>query len=320
MNDTTRTGFGQETTTDQVLEAIDLTGKRAVVTGGTAGLGVETARALAAKGASVTITARDMARGEAVAAEIRESTGNSDVEVMELELGSLASIRRFAEAFLARHDSLDLLINNAGIMACPEGKTVDGFEMQFGTNHLGHFLMTGLLVPALLKGAPARVVALSSRAHHMSPVDFEDPNFEKREYNKWVSYGQSKTANVLFAVALEKRLANKGVHAYAVHPGVIETELSRHMDEEDRALIGQRAAQVGNWFVKSTPQGAATSVFAATAPELEGHGGVYLEDCHVAEREDESMAHGVRSYALDEAAAEKLWALSEELVGQTFDF
>lgn len=320
MTDAARADFGRETTTDQVLEGIDLTGCRAIVTGATAGLGVETARALAAKGAAVTLTARDMARGEAVASDIRNSTGNDNIDVMSLELGSLDSVRQFADAYLKKYDSLNLLINNAGVMACPEGKTSDGFEMQFGTNHVGHFLLANLLAPALINGAPARVVALSSRAHHMSPFDFEDPHFESRDYNKWVSYGQSKTANVLFAVALDKRLADKGVRAYSVHPGVIETELSRHMDEEDRALIGARSEQVGNWFVKTVPQGAATSVLAATAPELEGKGGVYLEDCQVAELEDESMAFGVRSYALDPDAAERLWALSEQLVGQNFSY
>ena len=318
MTDAARADFGRETTTDQVLEGIDLTGRRAVVTGATAGLGVETARALAARGAAVTLTARDLARGEAIASEIRSSTGNDNIDVMALELGSLDSIRQFAGDYLGKYDSLNLLINNAGVMACPAGKTSDGFEMQFGTNHIGHFLLTNLLAPALIKGAPARVVALSSRAHHMSPIDFDDPNFESRDYNKWVSYGQSKTANVLFAVELDKRLADKGVRAFSVHPGVIETELSRHMDEEDRAMIGARAEQVGNWFVKTVPQGAATSVLAATAPELEGKGGIYLEDCQIAEIEDESPAFGVRSYALDPAAAERLWAMSEQMVGQEF--
>ena len=318
MTDAARADFGRETTTDQVLEGIDLTGRRAVVTGATAGLGVETARALAARGAAVTLTARDLARGEAIASEIRSSTGNDNIDVMALELGSLDSIRQFAGDYLGKYDSLNLLINNAGVMACPAGKTSDGFEMQFGTNHIGHFLLTNLLAPALIKGAPARVVALSSRAHHMSPIDFDDPNFESRDYNKWVSYGQSKTANVLFAVELDKRLADKGVRAFSVHPGVIETELSRHMDEEDRAMIGARAEQVGNWFVKTVPQGAATSVLAATAPELEGKGGIYLEDCQIAEIEDESPAFGVRSYALDHAAAERLWAMSEQMVGQEF--
>ncbi|MDJ0878088.1 MAG: SDR family NAD(P)-dependent oxidoreductase [Halieaceae bacterium] len=315
-----RANFGHDTTTDQVLEGIDLTEARALVTGGTAGLGVETARTLAAHGAAVTLTARNMVRGEEVVADIRESTGNQAVDVMELELGSLASIRAFTDAYLARYDTLNILINNAGIMACPHGTTEEGFELQFGTNHLGHFLMTNRLVPALLEGAPARVVALSSRAHHMSPVDFDDLDFSGRGYNKWAAYGQSKTANILFAVALDARLRNRGVRAYAVHPGVIETELSRHMDDEDRALINARAEQIGNWTLKSTAAGAATSVYAATAPELDGQGAVYLEDCGVAPIENESTSHGVRAYALDEDAAERLWRVSEELVGENFSF
>ncbi len=313
-----RSNFGHDTTTDQVLEGIDLTEARALVTGATAGLGVETARTLAAHGAAVTLTARNMARGEEVAAHIRETTGNQAVDVMELELGSLASIRAFTDNYLAHHDSLNILVNNAGIMACSEGRTADGFELQFGTNHLGHFLMTNRLLPALLAGAPSRVVALSSRAHHMSPVDFDDLDFSRRGYNKWVAYGQSKTANILFAVALDARLRDRGVRVYAVHPGVIETELGRHMDEEDRALINARAEQIGNWTLKSTAAGAATSVYAATAPELEGQGGVYLEDCGVAPIENESTSHGVRAYALELSTAERLWEVSEQLVGESF--
>lgn len=315
-----RANFGHDTTTDQVLEGIDLTDSRALVTGGTAGLGVETARTLAAHGAEVTLTARDMARGEAIAAEIRETTGNQAVDVMELELGSLASVRSFTDAYLARYDSLNILINNAGVMACPELRTEDGFELQFGTNHLGHFLMTNRLVPALLKGSPARVVALSSRAHHMAPVDFDDLDFTGRGYNKWAAYGQSKTANILFAVALDARLRSHGVRVYAVHPGVIETELSRHMDDEDRAMINARAEQIGNWTLKSVAAGAATSVYAATAPELENQGGAYLEDCGVAPIENESTSHGVRAYALEQSTAERLWQVSEDLVGESFSF
>ena len=313
----TRDGFGPDTTTDEVLEGIDLTGALALVTGGSSGLGAETARALASKGARVVITARDLPKGEAVAKGIRESTGNDAVEVEELELGSLASIRAFAERFLARHDALQLLVNNAGVMACPFAKTSDGFEMQFGTNHLGHFLMTGLVAPALLKGAPARIVSLSSRGHQMSPVVFDDISFEKREYDKWSSYGQSKTANILFAVELERRLGARGVHANALHPGVIMTELARHMQQEDLEFLQSRAPEGGLKF-KSVEAGAATSVYAATAPELEGRGGLYLEDCHVAEVNDaEDAREGVRSYALDPDAAKRLWSVSEEMVGQS---
>jgi len=308
--------FGPTTTTEDVLDGIDLTGRIALVTGGSSGLGKETSRALAAHGAQVILTARDVPKGEGVAAEIRESTGNANVSVEALELGSLASIRAFAERMLAKHPRLDLLINNAGVMACPQGKTSDGFALQFGSNHLGHFLMTCLLVPALRRGTAARVVSLSSRGHHMSPVAFEDVPFEHRAYDKWLSYGQAKTANVLFAVGLEKRLGASGIHANAVHPGAIVTELGRHLQPEDIMFLQSRAK--GMQF-KTVEQGAATSVYTATAPELAGCGGLYLEDCHVAAVNDAPDAlDGVKSYATDAANAERLWALSEQLVGARF--
>ncbi len=322
MSDVSREDFGFETTTDDVLEGLDLGGQLALVTGGTSGLGAETARALASKGASVVITARNVPKGEEVAEGIRKTTGNANVEVEELELGSIASIRAFAERFNAKHDRLNILVNNAGVMACPFEKTSDGFEMQFGTNHLGHFLMTGLLVPALIKGAPARVVSVSSLGHERSPVVFDDIHFEKREYDKWASYGQAKTANVLFAVELDRRLKDRGVRANAIHPGVIMTELARHMVPDDLTMMRERAAARGTELkMKSVEQGAATSVYAATAPELEGRGGLYLEDVHVAEVDDrENAPGGVRSFAVDSEAARKLWTVSEEMVGQTFDF
>jgi NAD(P)-dependent dehydrogenase (short-subunit alcohol dehydrogenase family) len=318
MSESARAGFGHDTTTAEVLEGIDLNGKLALVTGGSGGLGAETARALASKGARVVITARNLAKGEEVARGIRASTGNDGIEVEELELGSLASIRAFAGRLLARHEALQILVNNAGVMACPFGKTSDGFELQFGTNHLGHFLMTGLIAPALLRGAPARVVSVSSRGHHMSPVVFDDIHFERRPYDKWSAYGQSKTANILLAVELERRLGSRGVHANAVHPGAIPTDLARHMVQEDFELMRKRQPG-GQMRMKSVEAGAATAVYAATAPELEGRGGLYLEDCGVAEVNDvENAADGVRSYAIDAAAAERLWATSEEMVGQSF--
>lgn len=318
MSQPARDGFGHDTTTLEVLEGIDLAGKLAVVTGGSGGLGAETARALASKGARVVLTARDVAKGESVAQGIRASTGNEGVEVEELELASLASVRAFAERLQARHDAVQILVNNAGVMACPLEKTSDGFELQFGTNHLGHFLMTGLIAPALLRGAPARVVSLSSRGHQFSPVVFDDVHFERRPYDKWSSYGQAKTANVLLAVELERRLGSRGVHANAVHPGTIVTDLARHLEPADFELIRKRAPG-GRMRLKSVEAGAATSVWAATAPELEGRGGLYLEDCHVAEVNDaEGATEGVRSYALDAGAAERLWAVSEKMVGQSF--
>lgn len=314
-----RTRFGHDTTTSEVLEGIDLSGRVALVTGASGGLGEETARALAEKGAHVILTARDMPKGEAAAERIRASTGNPRVEVESLELGSFASIRAFAERVLARHPALHMLVNNAGVMACPFGKTSEGHEMQFGTNHVGHFLMTCLLVPALRRGAPSRVASVSSRGHHASKVVFDDIHFERRPYDKWDAYGQSKTANILFAVELERRLGASGVHASALHPGVIMTELARHLVPEDLETLRTRSPNMPLVF-KTLEAGAATSVWAVTAPELEGRGGLYLENCRVAEINDaEGAAEGVRTYALDPEAARRLWQVSEELVGQRFD-
>jgi NAD(P)-dependent dehydrogenase (short-subunit alcohol dehydrogenase family) len=269
---------------------------------------------LASKGARVVITARNLPKAEKVVAEIKSSSG-ADVEIEELELGSLASIRVFADRFLNKHDALHILVNNAGVMACPHGRTEDGFELQFGTNHLGHFLMTGLIAPALLRAAPARIVSLSSRGHHFSPVVFDDIHFENRDYEKWQAYGQAKTANALFAVALEKRLADRGVHAYAVHPGAIMTDLARHLTEEDWEMFRKRQ-EAGTMHLKTIESGAATSVYAATAPELEGRGGFYLADCAMCQVDDaEDNLECVRPYALDPDAAERLWTVSEEMVG-----
>jgi NAD(P)-dependent dehydrogenase (short-subunit alcohol dehydrogenase family) len=311
--------FGADSTTSDVLAGIDLSGKVALVTGGSGGLGEETARAFAEKGARVVLTARNVPKGEAAAQAIRAATGNDAVEVGELELASLESVRALAQRFLSQHDALHILVNNAGVMACPFGRTAEGFELQLGTNHVGHFLLTCLLAPALRKAAPSRIVSLSSRGHHASPVVFDDLHFSKRPYDKWQAYGQSKTANVLFAVEVDRRLGSHGVHANAVHPGVIATELARHMVPEDVELLRARMPS-GALHFKSVPAGAATSVYAATAPELEGRGGLYLEDCQVAKVDDtENAAGGVRSYAIDPGAAQQLWVASEEMVGQRFD-
>ena len=310
------TTFGAETTASEVAEGIDLKGKVALVTGGSSGLGQETARVLAEQGAHVILTARDLPKGERVSEGIRESTGNPKVEVEELELGSLRDIRGFVGRFLKRNPTLHILVDNAGVMACPFAKTSDGFELQFGSNHLGHFLMTCLLAPALRRGAPSRIVSVSSRGHHISPVVFDDIQFERRPYDKWQAYGQSKTANVLFAVGLERRLGGAGVHANALHPGAIMTELARHLQQEDYQFLQSRNR--GMKF-KTVESGSATSVFAATAPELEGRGGLYLEDCHVAAIDDAPDAlDGVKSWALDAGNAERLWEVSERLVGERF--
>jgi NAD(P)-dependent dehydrogenase (short-subunit alcohol dehydrogenase family) len=310
-----RATFGPETTADEVLEGIDLTGKRVLVTGGSAGLGAETARAMAARGAEVIVTARDMTKMQGVVQSTKARAG-ADLGVEELELGSFASIRALAERFLARHGTLDILINNAGIMACPYGKTEDGIERQFGSNHVGHFLLTRLLERSLAKGA--RVVSVSSMAHHISPVVFDDIQFAHRKYNKWLAYGQSKTANALFAVALNARLKDRGVEAFSLHPGAIQTELGRHQTEED--LARSRVVQDGRKLTfKTVAAGAATTVYAATAPELAGKGGAYLADCAVAAvHAEDSGSTAVRPYALDPAAADRLWAVSEALIGQSF--
>jgi NAD(P)-dependent dehydrogenase (short-subunit alcohol dehydrogenase family) len=307
--------LGPESTTDDVLAGIDLAGKRALVTGASTGLGEETARALASAGAAVTMAVRDQARGDAAAARIRAAVPAADLEVRLLDLASLASVRAFATAFLAEHDRLDLLINNAGIMACPQGVTADGFETQFGTNHLGHFLLATLLAPALVAAAPSRVVALSSAGHRRSDVDLDDPGFETTPYEPWIAYGRSKTANALFAVGFDHRFASQGVRAFAVHPGVIATELSRHLTDETLSALISSMSSAREVRYKSVPQGAATSVWAATATELDGRGGLYLEDCHIAElTDDPEVSGGVRAYALDPDRADALWARSEELI------
>jgi len=301
--------FGFESTTDDVLAGIDLRGRVAVVTGASTGIGKETARALASAGAAVTLAGRNPTALAAAADEVRAAAPGAVVETGDLDLTSLASVRAFASAYLAQHDRLHLLVNNAGVMFTPFERTADGFELQFGTNHLGHFLLTCLLAPALLADPPARVVNLSSAGHGISDVDWDDPNFERREYDKFVAYGQSKTANVLFAVELERRLGPSGVHAYAVHPGRIPTELGRYMTRDDFGALSARAEAGGGLPPKKTiPQGAATTVYAATAPDLPG--GTYLADCAV------TAEHA--PWARDPDAAARLWALSEELVGERF--
>jgi NAD(P)-dependent dehydrogenase (short-subunit alcohol dehydrogenase family) len=307
-------GFGFETTTDEVLAGVDLTGRTALVTGASAGIGVETARALAAAGASVTMTGRDPGKLAAAAASVREGAPGADVATGELDLASLASVRAFAADWLAGHDRLHLLVANAGVMFAPEGRTDDGFEIHLGTNHLGHFLLTGLLLPALLADPPARVVALSSGGHAASGIVWDDPMFDRRPYDKMQAYGQSKTANVLFALELDRRLAGRGVHAYSVHPGMITTtDLGRTMTRDDyRSMVDRAKANPSGGGLppaKTEAQGAATTVWAAVAPELDAHGGAYLADCAVAQP---------AAWASDPDAAARLWALSEELVGEPF--
>ena len=317
--------FGFESTADEVLAGHDLNGRTALVTGGYSGLGKETARAMAAKGAHVILAGRDATKLSAAADEIAEGTG-ARVDTLVCDLASLDSVRAAAKDAANRFDKIDLLINNAGVMASPLDRTADGFEMQFGTNHVGHFLLTNLLMPLIERGEAPRIVNLSSRGHHIDRLHFDDPNYDQREYNKWEAYGQSKTANILFSVGLEQRLADKGIHAYAVHPGGIMTNLGRHMTEQDREWMMERmrksaeeSGQPGQGF-KTIPQGAATTCWAATSDAVAGSGGLYCEDCHVADQDDASPMGGVRSYALDPDSAEQLWAMSEDLVGERFAY
>ena len=302
-------------TADDVLADRDLSGTVALVTGAASGLGRETARAMAARGATLVLAGRDPA---ALAAVSREIAG--EPQTLTVDLASLDSIARAGEAARDRFERIDILVNNAGVMACPPGRTADGFELQFGTNHLGHFALTRALWPLLEKGAKKRVVTLSSRAHHRSPMMFDDPNYMRRDYDKWEAYGQSKTANVLFTVALQARAADRGFDCFAVHPGGIRTNLGRHLDEEDVArLIAAMAATNPAVAFKSEEQGAATTVWAATDPALESAGGRYCEDCRIADVNDDDAADGVRSYAVDRELAERLWTMSEASTGAPFE-
>lgn len=310
-------GFGARTTAAEVLDGVDLSGKLAVGTGGYSGLGLETTRALASAGAHVVVPAR---RPEA-AREALE--GISDVETGRLDLADLDSVREFAGRFLASGRGIDVLIGSAGIMACPETRVGPGWEAQFATNHLGHFALVNRLWPALVRDGGARVVSVSSRAHHRSPIRWDDVQFE-HGYDKWQAYGQAKTANSLFAVELDARGREFGVRAFTLHPGGIMTPLQRHLQREEMVESGW-IDEEGNSLIPSfkTPdQGAATQVWAATSPRLDGMGGVYCENCDITHLvpsdqppEGDSSASGVREYAVDPREAARLWALSAELTG-----
>lgn len=307
---------GAEASTDDVLGTTDLSGLEVLVTGTSAGLGVETARALSTRGAHVTGVVRDVDK----ARRALDEAGATGVDLRQADLASFDSVRAVTDELLAQGpDHLDVVIANAGIMACPHRTTADGIEMQFGTNHLGHFLLVNRLAPLLLAGAPSRVVMLSSAGHRFGDVDLEDPNFERGDYDPWVAYGRAKTANVLFAVELDRRLRDRGVRATALHPGGIVTELGRHLTDESIAtLLEARGARELEW--KSVPQGAATSVWAGFVAEADEVGGRYCEDCAVAPViDDADESPGVMRYALDADTAAGLWSLSERLVGETFD-
>lgn len=318
--------FGAKSTTDDVLSGIDLSGKRVLVTGVSAGLGVETARALVAHGANVVGAARDLAKAERATAIVRAETANGgSLDLIELDLASLASVRTCADALLADGRPFDVIIANAGVMAAPFGRTADGFETQFGTNHLGHFTFVNRIASLIVPGG--RLVNLASSGHRFADVDIEDPNFEHTAYDPWIAYGRSKTANILFAVEFDRRHKARGVRATAVHPGGIRTELSRHLDDGAlEAMIGKINEELAaegkpSYELKSIPQGAATSVWAGFVAAADAVGGLYCENCHVATVTDNPVSRiseGVRPYALDAERAKALWSKSEEMIAERF--
>jgi NAD(P)-dependent dehydrogenase (short-subunit alcohol dehydrogenase family) len=288
-----------DTTTTDVLEGVDLTGKTALVTGASAGLGVQTVRALQSAGCEVVGAVRDLDKAR----------GAVDCDLIALDLGDLDSVRTAAVQIAARLPRIDLLINNAGVMAPPLMRTAQGFELQLGTNHLGHFVLTNALIPQLVEGS--RIVNVSSRGHLRSPIRWDDPHYrDESQYEKWTAYGQSKTANILFTVELEKRLAGQGIHAFSLHPGVIMTELSRHLTEEDMTRMVKLMPK-GGMVRKDVSAGAATTVYAAVAKELEGRGGLYLEDCEIADVTPGDGSGGYAAYAMDADEAAHLWTWSE---------
>ncbi|GHH78758.1 oxidoreductase [Streptomyces sulfonofaciens] len=303
------TPFGAGSTAADVISGIDLSGRRALVTGASSGIGIETARALAGAGAEVTLAVRDTEAGEAAAADITGTTGNKQLHVAALDLADLASVTAFTSAW---EGPLHILVNNAGVMRTPETRTPRGWELQFATNHLGHFTLTTGLYPSLAAAGGARVVSLSSRAHLRSPVVFDDIHFRQRPYDPADAYAQSKTANVLFAVEADRRWADDGITVNAVHPGgILDTNLVRHLSKE---ALDAAVSAAGHAF-KTREQGAATSVLAATWPALDGVGGRYFEDCNQAVPHEPGMDNGVAGHALDPRAAERLWRVSVEMIG-----
>jgi NAD(P)-dependent dehydrogenase (short-subunit alcohol dehydrogenase family) len=321
--------FGATSTTEDVLSGVDLHGKRIPVTGVSAGIGVETARSLAAHGAQVVGAARDLAKAETATAQVRKDAAahGGSFELVTLDLASFASVRACADGLLTTGKSFDVVIANAGVMATPFGHTTDGFETQFGTNHLGHFVLVNRIAPLMKAGS--RLINLSSSGHRFANVDLQDPNFERTPYEPFVGYGRSKTANILFAVAFDQRHRERGIRAAAVHPGGIQTELGRHMGSNQiQTMIDQMNKQLAaedralfEW--KTIAQGAATSVWAGVVAPADEIGGRYCENCHVGKIVPDdvtisAISEGVRGYALDANAAQALWKKSEELVGESF--
>jgi NAD(P)-dependent dehydrogenase (short-subunit alcohol dehydrogenase family) len=329
MASTMTNTFGATSTTEDVLSGTDQRGKRILVTGVSAGMGVETARSLAAHGAQVIGAARDLAKAENVTAQVRKdaAAGGGSFELVELDLASLKNVRACADGLLAKGEFVDLIIANAGVMATPFGHTADGFEIQFATNHLGHFALVNRIAPLIRDGG--RLINLSSAGHRFSSVDLEDPNFERTPYEPFVAYGRSKTANILFAVAFDQRHRGNGIRAAAVHPGGVQTELDRHVDPiQIQRIIEQTNKQLASegkapFQLKTIPQGAATSVWAAVVAPADEIGGRYCENCHVGRVVSDDVtitatSEGVRGYALDPKNAEALWKKSEEMVGESF--
>ena len=322
------TSFGATSTTDDVLSGVNLKGKRILVTGVSAGLGVETARSLAAHGAQVIGAARDLNKAKAATEQVRKdaAANGGSFELVEIDLANLKSVRAGADGLLAKGEPFDVVIANAGVMATPFGHTADGFETQFGTNHLGHFVLVNRI--ASLVRAGGRLINISSAGHRYSTIDLEDPNFEHTPYDPFVAYGRSKTANILFAVEFDKRHRDRGVRAVAVHPGGIRTELGRYQDpgrieKMIDQINQQRAAQgKGPFQWKTIPQGAATSVWTAAVASAGEIGGHYCEDCHVSHIVPDDLSvgisEGVRGYAMNAKTAEALWKKSEEMVGESF--
>ena len=321
--------FGATSTTDEVLSGVNLRGKRILVTGVSAGLGVETARSLAVHGAQVVGTARDLAKAEVATALVQKEATSSggNLELIGLDLADLKSVRHCADALLAKGKPFDVVIANAGVMATPFRHTADGFEMQFGTNHLGHFVLVNRIASLIRKGG--RLINLSSAGHRFSDIDLKDPNFVKTPYEPFVAYGRSKTANTLFAVAFDRRHRGNGICAAAVHPGGVQTELDRHVDPiQIQGIIEQTNKQLASegkapFQLKTIPQGAATSVWAAVVVPADEIGGRYCENCHVGRVVSDDVtitatSEGVRGYALDPKNAEALWKKSEEMVGEKF--
>ena len=307
-------GLDPKSEPSDILAGKDLTGKVAVVTGGYSGIGLETTRALAAAGAKVYVPVRNVDK----AAETLATIERGEVIPLPMDLGDFASVRRFVAEMLENESQIDLLINNAGIMACPEARIEGGWESQFGVNHLGHFVLTKGLLPALLAADSPRVVCLSSIGHRRGGVNFEDINFEKTPYEKWTAYAQAKTANALFALGLDMKYADQGLRAFSVHPGGIMTPLQRHLQNEEMVALGWldengNLSELAAALFKSTTQGCTTTLWAATSDMLEGKGGLYCEDCDVAELADEDTPRyfGVAQWAVDHDLAVKLWELCE---------